>query len=1072
VVRHSARILLEILAAVVAGIVLVGALGAWRLSQPEPLRLSFLTPYVEQALTLPERSIHVAIDDTLITWAGWGRTVDLRARGVHILSNSGRELASLPELSLTLSVEALLHGMIAPTSIEVINPQITLLRDHAGHFRFGRALELSTDGTETQDGESRVIPEVVAEFMTAPDYRKPTGYLRRISIVDAKVVLVDRHSGLVWHAPSANFSFERHPDGLSGHLQFEVRELGRPAQFEGDLVYEGRDQLVSIDARFSGVDAASLGLLRPELMALQGADFTLDGRVGTEIGIDGQLDRVDFDLGGGPGSLTLPDQYDDPLPIRKIAAKGRFDSGLDRVVIDQAELDLGEMLSVGVPVTPGPSLTLTGEVTGLTTYAAPRVGALHVSANLKAKGVAVADLGRYWPKDAAPKPRKWIFANIETGMVDNLTASLRLRLPGGDIAALAADKVAGTLAGKGLTIHYLKPMPPITDAAATGSFNATSFSANFTAGHDGGISIESGRIDITDFEKPVQTIKVDGTLRASMPDALGLLDHPRLGYMKRLGIDPAASQGQTVTRLDVTFPADKDLVFEQVGLTAQSNLVGVGIKHVMFGRDLEDANLQLKLNRKAMQIEGTGRFAGIASAITWNQNFAAADFNTKIALQGTAEEDQRKALGVDLSPNLTGPTPFDITYTTYDDHSGEVSAKFDLKPTTLSLETLAWSKPAGTAGQAEAELVLPVNQPPLVKSFSVTAPDLSASGHGSLTEVFGVGQMAFDRIALAKTNLTGVTMTYVEGRPEVTVAGGTLDVEPLLTGKISLNPAEAARPEGEPNRPFLIRADKLDVVTLAPGRQVENVHVLLDSEGEYWHQIEIDGILPGGTPLTMTYLPVEGGRHHLSIKSNDAGAALRVLDIFDNVRGGKLDVFGDATDSEPHRPLTGKAEIQDFRLVNQSGLVRLFSLTGFIDAMTGEGFQFDRFVAEFTKTGGRVDIPLARAHGPSLGATATGHFDVDKDVIDMKGTVVPAYSINSILGNIPIIGNLIQGGEGKGIFAATYTATGKLSEPTFSINPLAALAPGFLRGLFDIFDSSGKPTQPTALPQPLGEQNR
>src|SRR5215470_1621936 len=75
VVRHSARILLEILAAVVAGIVLVGALGAWRLSQPEPLRLSFLTPYVEQALTLPERSLNVAIDETLITWAGWGRTI-------------------------------------------------------------------------------------------------------------------------------------------------------------------------------------------------------------------------------------------------------------------------------------------------------------------------------------------------------------------------------------------------------------------------------------------------------------------------------------------------------------------------------------------------------------------------------------------------------------------------------------------------------------------------------------------------------------------------------------------------------------------------------------------------------------------------------------------------------------------------------------------------------------------------------------------------------------------------------------------------------------------------------------
>jgi hypothetical protein len=1073
VVRHSARILLEILAAVVAGIVLVGAIGAWRLSQPEPLRLSFLTPYVEQALTLPERSIHVAIDDTLITWAGWGRTVDLRVRGVHILNNNGRELAALPELSLTLSVEALLHGIIAPTSIEILNPQVTLLRDHRGRFHFGRALELSSDSTEPQSSESPIIPEALAEFMAAPDYRKPTGYLRRISIVDAKVVLVDRRSGLVWHAPSANFSFERHVDGLSGHLQFQVQELGRPAQFEGDLVYDARDQFVSVNARFSGVDAASLGLLRPELIALQGADFTLDGRVGTEIGVDGQLDRVDFDFGGGPGSLTLPDQYNEPLPIRKIAVKGKFDSGLDRVAIDQAELDLGEMLSNGVPVKPGPSITVTGEVTGLTTYKAPRIGALHVAADITAKGIAVADLGRYWPKDVAPKPRKWIFANLETGNVDDLTASLRLHLPGGDVDALAMDKVAGTVAGKGFTIHYLKPMPPITDAVASGSFNATSFSANFTAGHVGGVAIESGRIDITGFEKPVQTIKVGGTVRAAMPDALGLLDHPRLGYMKRLGIDPAASQGQTVTKLGVTFPADKDLVFEQVDLTADSSLVGASVKHVMFGKGLEDANLQLKLNRKSMVIEGTGRFAGIASAITWNQNFVAADFDTKIALQGTADEDQRKALGIDLSPNLTGPTPFDVTYTTYDDHSGQVSAKFDLKPTTLSLESLAWSKPAGTAGQAEAELVLPVDQPPLLRSFAVSAPDLAASGHGSLTKAFGVDQMAFDRLSVGKTNLTGVKMAYVEGHPEVEVAGGVLDVEPFLTPKISLKPEETAQPTTEEStRPFKIVADQLDVVMLAPGRQVENVHVLLDREGKYWRRIEIDGTLPGGTPLVMRYVPIDGGKHDLSIVSDDAGAALRVLDIFDDVQGGRLKVIGTAIDSEPQRPLTGKAEIQDFRLINQSGLMRLFSLTGFIDAMTGEGFQFDRFVAEFTKTGGRVDVPLARAHGPSLGMTATGNFDHDKNTIDLKGTIVPAYAINSLIGNIPIIGSLIQGGEGKGLFAATYTATGKLSEPTYSINPLAALAPGFLRGLFDIFDSSGQPTQPTALPQSEGQQNK
>jgi hypothetical protein len=1079
VVRHSARILLEVLAAVVAGIVLAGAIGAWRLSQPEPVRLSFLTPYVEQALTLPERSMKVAIDDTLITWAGWGRTIDLRVRGVHILNNNGRELAVLPELSLTLSVEALLHGMIAPTSIDVLDAQVTMLRDHNGHFRFGRALDMSpgsstdSSGGDTAGGEARLIPAALAEFMAAPDYRKSTGYLRRINIIDAKVVLVDRSSGLVWHAPTANFTFERHRDGLSGHLQFQVQELGQPAQFEGNLTYNAHDQVVSIEAGFSGVDAASLGLLRPELMTLEGADLTLNGRVGTQFDLDGELERIDFDLSGGPGRLTLADQLDQPMPIRKIVATGRLDAGLDRLVIDHAQLDLGETPDNGQPAKPGPSLGLKGEISGLTTYKTPRTGAVHIALDLKADDILVPDLGRYWPKDVAPKPRKWIFANIEGGEVGNVNATIRVRLLGGDIDAISMDKVAGTLTGKGLTVHYLKPMPPITDAAATGSFTGTSFSAVFNAGHVGGIQIENGRIDIAGFDKPVQSIKVDGNLRAAIPDALGLLDHPRLGYMSRLGIDPKASSGQAVAHLKVIFPADKDLVFEQVDLSAEASLVGAAIKHVMFGKDLEDGNLDLKLTRKAMTIEGTGRFAGISSAIAWNQNFVPGAFDTKIRLQGTTEEDQRKALGVDLSPIVTGPAAFDVTYTTFDDDSGEVAAKLDLTPTTLTVQSLNWTKPPGTPGQADAVLSLPKGQAPVLKTFSVNARDFSASGHGSLTESFGVGQMAFDRLSLGKTNLVGVKLAYVNGRPEVTVQGGVLDLEPLLTEQITFKPEDVSSGSAmAPTRPFKITADKLDAVMLAPDRQVQNVHVLLDHEMQYWERIEIDGTLPGGMPLVMTYLPVEGGKHHLSITSDDAGSALRVLDIFDDVKGGKLKIFGDAIDSEPLRPLAGKAEIQDFRLINQSALVRLFSLTGFIDAMSGEGFQFDRFVAEFTKTRGRVDVPLARAHGPSLGMTATGNFAIDANTIDMKGTIVPAYAINSLLGNIPVIGDLIQGGEGKGLFAATYTATGKLSKPEFSINPLAALAPGFLRGLFDIFDSSGKPTQPTALPRPLGEQNR
>jgi hypothetical protein len=74
--------------------------------------------------------------------------------------------------------------------------------------------------------------------------------------------------------------------------------------------------------------------------------------------------------------------------------------------------------------------------------------------------------------------------------------------------------------------------------------------------------------------------------------------------------------------------------------------------------------------------------------------------------------------------------------------------------------------------------------------------------------------------------------------------------------------------------------------------------------------------------------------------------------------------------------------------------------------------------------------------------------DLDKNAIDLTGTLVPAYTLNSILGYIPLVGNLLQGGKGQGLFAASFHVSGPLDDPSIGVNPLTALAPGFLRNLF------------------------
>ncbi|MBC7801846.1 MAG: hypothetical protein H7Z10_14595, partial [Gemmatimonadaceae bacterium] len=66
--------------------------------------------------------------------------------------------------------------------------------------------------------------------------------------------------------------------------------------------------------------------------------------------------------------------------------------------------------------------------------------------------------------------------------------------------------------------------------------------------------------------------------------------------------------------------------------------------------------------------------------------------------------------------------------------------------------------------------------------------------------------------------------------------------------------------------------------------------------------------------------------------------------------------------------------------------------------------------------------------------------------------IVPAHFFNSLLGDIPLIGRLFSPEAGGGLFAATYSVRGPVNDPQVAVNPLSALTPGFLRGLFRIFD--------------------
>ena len=191
-------------------------------------------------------------------------------------------------------------------------------------------------------------------------------------------------------------------------------------------------------------------------------------------------------------------------------------------------------------------------------------------------------------------------------------------------------------------------------------------------------------------------------------------------------------------------------------------------------------------------------------------------------------------------------------------------------------------------------------------------------------------------------------------------------------------------------------------------------------------------------------------RRRLQIVADDAGTVVRAAGISENIVGGKFRLEGWLPDDQPGRSFEGRVRLEEFKVVRAPVLAKILgigSLTGIGHLLSGEGIFFERATIPFRLVGRRLRFNKARASGPALGITGQGSVDLADDSSDIAGTIVPSYTLNSVLGVIPLLGKILVP-EGEGLFGFTYKVTGPIDDPVVDVNPLSALTPGILRRLF------------------------
>ena len=193
----------------------------------------------------------------------------------------------------------------------------------------------------------------------------------------------------------------------------------------------------------------------------------------------------------------------------------------------------------------------------------------------------------------------------------------------------------------------------------------------------------------------------------------------------------------------------------------------------------------------------------------------------------------------------------------------------------------------------------------------------------------------------------------------------------------------------------------------------------------------------------------------IQVQTTDAGALLRFLDYYTHVHGGVLQ----AALTPRLDAMAGEVFMQDFQVRDEPALGQYRSTirrsreasnsNRIVAPRDGNSAQFSKLRLSFSRTPDRLTIGEGVVWGPDVGANISGSIDYGADRVNLVGTFVPAYALNNLFSQIPILGRILGGGRHEGLFAISFKVSGQVASPTLTVNPLSAIAPGFLRKLFE-----------------------
>ena len=932
-----------------------------------------------------------------------GRKITLSKCG----NNNTNSVVYIKELNLGYDISSLINFEIIPEEIEIDGAQVATNMDFNQDTVAGGDFELNLSD----------LDEYLEEFVD----------LRSIIVTNSNFILNSQGQKSVFDI-AVDFTKTEFAPNLT--INITSRDNKSNANFA--VKYDVAKRVVDLDIKVDGFGSKYLVHFLPPALLTHASfdDLAFTGKYRHLLGRKGYA----ANLTGIVQGIEVDDKniFSEKLHIPKLSFKGSISNG---------RLKLQRISSTikGVPVI--------AKVDG---YINSK-GKGSMTTRVDLSNLNMQELEKLWPKGASDPGREWVTENITEGKVPKayMVMKNKLNLSNTD-EWFEFGSISGDIVLEDAVVSYVDTLPKISGVSAIAHFDHEHFDIDIKKGSTHGLEITSGNVYIGNFSEENIDLNLTVNINGSLKNVLSLIDHKPLEYAKKYGLNPNNASGNTRAKLTMRIPLTSPFNASNIQTYVRADIKQAKIKNLV-GMDinLDHGTLSIVMDPKLLTIEGGATLNGESAKITLTSDLI--KDNLELDIKTVLTKNSLVNLFPEYGLFVKGSVPAQLIYTTGAADSADLKVSLDFKNTDLNL--IANYKGRGIPAVLNAHAKYKNGTLRSVENINLTIDKKrSLQGYASFSGKdvqFSNATLSWikndSEVLSAKINAKGSNNYFID------VLGKTVDLSPVFLLDFD---TVKDKENGKSNIEIKFNAEK--IILGGKSGVLNNSAVVRMSNGlvEY---LSYNGILEEkqkrpGNKISAEITKGKDGTRKLRIQTNYGGELLRAVDVFGNINGGHLKLVAHNDPQFRENEWVGKIKVQNFSLLDAPAFTKFLAIvfpTGLADLTSEGGMKMQMLKMRFGFSNNVFAIHSCRAFGASLGFSLMGKVASGPEAeLNLRGSLTPAYAINTIISKIPLIGQIVTGGKNEGLFAINFEIIGKKHKPNINPNPLTILTPGILRGMF------------------------